>query len=211
MSLENLLKNATAVVKGMLGDASDKIAQDNPEYVLNEAIIKATNNIKETEEKVNNLLTFQRETEKEKTELEEKLKIIQNNIKRAAKDGVKEAIIELNALYKKTEEELAELLKDKKEMDDGIEELKQFILNSEDEIKKLEREKKMLLVQLQRAKTKEEIMNIKSSFKKDTSYQSEFNRVKEQINKKIENVKSREELNKYKTNSNNNSKYFEGL
>lgn len=211
MSLGNFLKNATAVVKGMLGDASDQIAQDNPEYVLNEAIIKATNNIKETEEKVNNLLTFQRETEKEKAELEEKLKIIQNNIKLATKDGAKKEIIELNAFYKKTEEELSELLKDKKEMDDGIEELKQFILNSEDEIKKLEREKKMLLVQLQRAKTKEEIMNIKSSIRKDDSYQSEFNRVRDQINKKIENIKSREELNKYKTNSNNNSKYFEGL
>lgn len=211
MSLGNLLKNAKAVVKGMLGDASDKIAQDNPEYVLNEAIAKATDNIKETEEKVSNLLTFQRETEKEKIGLEEKLKIIQNNIKRATIDGAKEAIIELNALYKKTEEELAELLKYKKEMDDSIEELKQFILNSEKEIKKLEREKNKLLVQLQTAKTKEEIMNIKSSIRKDTSYQSEFNRVKEQINKKVEHVKSKEELNKYKTNSNNNSKYFEGL
>lgn len=211
MSLGNFLKNATAVVKGILGDASDQIAQDNPEYVLNEAILKAKDNIDETEEKVNNLLTFQRETEKEKAELEEKLKIIQNNIKLATKDGAKKEIIELNAFYKKTEEELSELLKDKKEMDDGIEELKQFILNSEDEIKKLEREKKMLLVQLQRAKTKEEIMNIKSSIRKDDSYQSEFNRVRDQINKKIENIKSREELNKYKTNSNNNSKYFEGL
>lgn len=211
MSLGNFLKNATAVVKGMLGDASDQIAQDNPEYVLNEAILKAKDNIAETEEKVANLITIQRKTEQETEQMKEKLCKIQSRIGMAQRDGEKEAVIELTSYYKETEKELEELLNTKKEIDDGVKELKEFILNSEKEIKKLEREKNKLLVQLQTAKTKEEIMNIKSSFKKDTSYQSEFNRVKEQINKKVEHVKSKEELNKYKTNSNNNSKYFEGL
>lgn len=211
MSLGNFLKNATAVVKGMLGDASDQIAQDNPEYVLNEAILKAKDNIAETEEKVANLITIQRNTSDEEKELKNKLGKIQTRIGMAQRDGAKEAVAELTAYYKETEKELEDLLSTKKEIDEGVNELKQFILNSEKEIKKLEREKNKLLVQLQTAKTKEEIMNIKSSFKKDTSYQSEFNRVKEQINKKVEHVKSKEELNKYKTNSNNNSKYFEGL
>lgn len=211
MSLGNFLKNATAVVKGILGDASDQIAQDNPEYVLNEAILKAKDNIAETEEKVANLITIQRKTEQETEQMKEKLCKIQSRIGMAQRDGEKEAVIELTSYYKETEKELEDLLNTKKEIDDGVKELKEFILNSEKEIKKLEREKNKLLVQLQTAKTKEEIMNIKSSFKKDTSYQSEFNRVKEQINKKVENVKSKEELNKYKTNPNNNSKYFEGL
>lgn len=211
MSLGNFLKNATAVVKGILGDASDQIAQDNPEYVLNEAILKAKDNIAETEEKVANLITIQRKTETEENKLKNKLCKIQSRIGMAQRDGEKEAVVELTTYYKETEKELEDLLNTKKEIDDGVSELKEFILNSEKEIKKLEREKNKLLVQLQTAKTKEEIINIKSSFKKDTSYQSEFNRVKEQINKKVEHVKSKEELNKYKTNSNNNSKYFEGL
>lgn len=196
MSLGNFLKNATAVVKGMLGDASDQIAQDNPEYVLNEAILKAKDNIAETEEKVANLITIQRKTEQETEQMKEKLCKIQSRIGMAQRDGEKEAVIELTSYYKETEKELEDLLNTKKEIDDGVKELKEFILNSEKEIKKLEREKNKLLVQLQTAKTKEEIMNIKSSFKKDTSYQSEFNRVKEQINKKVENVKSKEELNR---------------
>lgn len=211
MSLGNFLKNATAVVKGMLGDASDKIAQDNPEYILNEAILKAKDNIAETEEKVANLITIQRKTETEENELKNKLCKIQSRIGMAQRDGEKEAVVELTTYYKETEKELEDLLNTKKEIDDGVNELKEFILNSEKEIKKLEREKNKLLVQLQTAKTKEEIMNIKSSFKKDTSYQSEFNRVKEQINKKVEHVKSKEELNKYKSNSNSNSKYFDGI
>lgn len=211
MSLGNFLKNATAVVKGMLGDASDKIAQDNPEYVLNEAILKAKDNIAETEEKVANLITIQRKTETEENELKNKLCKIQSRIGMAQRDGEKEAVVELTTYYKETEKELEDLLNTKKEIDDGVNELKEFILNSEKEIKKLEREKNKLLVQLQTAKTKEEIMNIKSSFKNDTSYQSEFNRVREQINKKVEHVKSKEELNKYKSNSNSNSKYFDGI
>lgn len=211
MSLGNFLKNATAVVKGMLGDASDKIAQDNPEYVLNEAILKAKDNIAETEEKVANLITIQRNTSEEEKELKNKLGKIQTRIGMAQRDGAKEAVAELTTYYKETEKELEDLLSTKKEIDEGVNELKQFILNSEKEIKKLEREKNKLLVQLQTAKTKEEIMSIKSSFKNDTSYQSEFNRVREQINKKVEYVKSKEELNKYKSNSNSNSKYFDGI
>lgn len=211
MSLGNFLKNATAVVKGILGDASDQIAQDNPEYVLNEAILKAKDNIAETEEKVANLITIQRKTETEENELKNKLCKIQSRIGMAQRDGEKEAVVELTTYYKETEKELEDLLNTKKEIDEGVSELKEFIFNSEKEIKKLEREKNKLLVQLQTAKTKEEIMNIKSSFKKDTSYQSEFNRVKEQINKKVEHVKSREELDKYKTTSNSKSKYFDGL
>lgn len=211
MSLGSFIKNATAVVKGIIGDTSDKIAQDNPEYVLNEAILKAKDNIAETEEKVANLITIQRKTEQETEQMKEKLCKIQSRIGMAQRDGEKEAVIELTSYYKETEKELEDLLNTKKEIDDGVKELKEFILNSEKEIKKLEREKNKLLVQLQTAKTKEEIMNIKSSFKKDTSYQSEFNRVKEQINKKVENVKSKEELNRYKTNSNPKSKYFDGI
>lgn len=94
MSLGNFLKNATAVVKGMLGDTSDKIAQDNPEYVLNEAILKAKDNIAETEEKVSNLITIQRNTSEEEKELKNKLGKIQTRIGMAQRDGAKEAVVE---------------------------------------------------------------------------------------------------------------------
>lgn len=213
MSITHFLKNLATIAKGKLSDQDDKNIQNNPEYILNEAILKAKDNIAETEEKVANLLTIQRKADEDEEEIEirNKLKKIQLNIGMAQRDGAKEAVIELTNYYKETEKELEEIINNKKKIDQEIKELKEFVFNSKKEIKKLEREKNKILVQLQTAKTREEILNIKSSFKIDNSYQSEFNRVREQINKKIENVKSKEELNKYQSSSNGNSKYWDGI
>lgn len=209
-SILNVAKNCISILKGKIGDLDDSIVQNNPEHILNEAIKEASANLADYNDKIAKFKTQQRDNEAKIQGYYKKLDQIQKGIGEAQRDGAVESVKKGLVLYKEKEKELEDLLAIEKEIDSGIKELEQFILDAKREVQTLENEKTKLLVQLENAKTKEQIMNMKSSIKNNNvkTYNSKFNQVREQINKKVEHVKSLESLEKTTVEK---DKYFDGI
>lgn len=209
-ALINIIKTIISIFKGKVKEMDDAIVQTNPSYVLDEAIEEANNIVEDYNRKLVEFKTQQEDNNNKIKECEAKLSEIQNGIKRASKDGDVESVKFGNSLYKDKERELVSLYELKEQIDLGIVEFEGFVREAIKEVDRLDMEKKKLLVQLENAKIKEGIMNIRSSIKtgKPNTYNTKFNQVKEQINKKVQQVNALESLNK---GSSSKNKYFDKI
>lgn len=205
----SIINNYLNIFKNKLSNKNDELMQNNAEYILDEAISEYTKSIEEYTSKISTLKTLQNNAEIKINEFQTKLSNIQNGIKKAQKDNDIDSINEGNILYKQIEKVLEAMLIDKEQIDLGISDLEKFLSNSIQEIDKLKIEKVKLLIQLQNAETKELIINMKDDLHhtSNNNYNEKFDKIKEQINKRVDNINNKEQL----INSIKYNKYFNNI
>ena len=202
-----IIKTIKALFDNKVDETNQKMIEDNPEAILNQAIKDEKSQYNQNEIKLSEMHSHLIEHQNQTTILKNKLVKIQQNISLAQRNGDIEAVKEGTALYKQREMELAERIEVEKEIESAINEITEFMKTQRHEIEKLESEKVSLLARLNSANVKEEVMNLTSSMNfKDNS--SSFASARDAINKKINKVKGREIVN---NSTQSSSKYFKGL
>jgi phage shock protein A len=202
-----IIKTIKALFDNKVDETNQKMIEDNPEAILNQAIKDEKSQYNQNEIKLSEMHSHLIEHQNQTTILKNKLVKIQQNISLAQRNGDIEAVKEGTALYKQREMELAERIEVEKEIESAINEITEFMKTQRHEIEKLESEKVSLLARLSSANVKEEVMNLTSSMNfKDNS--SSFASARDAINKKINKVKGREIVN---NSTQSSSKYFKGL
>ena len=202
-----IIKTIKALFDNKVDETNQKMIEDNPEAILNQAIKDEKSQYNQNEIKLSEMHSHLIEHQNQTTILKNKLVKIQQNISLAQRNGDIEAVKEGTALYKQREMELAERIEVEKEIESAINEITEFMKTQRHEIEKLESEKVSLLTRLSSANVKEEVMNLTSSMNfKDNS--SSFASARDAINKKINKVKGREIVN---NSTQSSSKYFKGL
>lgn len=202
-----IIKTIKALFDNKVNETNQKMIEDNPEAILNQAIKDEKSQYNQNEIKLSEMHSHLIEHQNQTTILKNKLVKIQQNISLAQRNGDIEAVKEGTALYKQREMELAERIEVEKEIESAINEITEFMKTQRHEIEKLESEKVSLLARLNSANVKEEVMNLTSSMNfKDNS--SSFASARDAINKKINKVKGREIVN---NSTQSSSKYFKGL
>lgn len=202
-----IIKTIKALFDNKVNETNQKMIEDNPEAILNQAIKDEKSQYNQNEIKLSEMHSHLIEHQNQTTILKNKLVKIQQNISLAQRNGDIEAVKEGTALYKQREMELAERIEVEKEIESAINEITEFMETQRHEIEKLESEKVSLLARLSSANVKEEVMNLTSSMNfKDNS--SSFASARDAINKKINKVKGREIVN---NSTQSSSKYFKGL
>ena len=202
-----IIKTIKALFDNKVDETNQKMIEDNPEAILNQAIKDEKSQYNQNEIKLSEMHSHLIEHQNQTTILKNKLVKIQQNISLAQRNGDIEAVKEGTALYKQREMELAERIEVEKEIESAINEITEFMETQRHEIEKLESEKVSLLARLSSANVKEEVMNLTSSMNfKDNS--SSFASARDAINKKINKVKGREIVN---NSTQSSSKYFKGL
>lgn len=202
-----IIKTIKALFDNKVNETNQKMIEDNPEAILNQAIKDEKSQYNQNEIKLSEMHSHLIEHQNQTTILKNKLVKIQQNISLAQRNGDIEAVKEGTALYKQREMELAERIEVEKEIESAINEITEFMETQRHEIEKLESEKVSLLARLSSANVKEEVMNLTSSMNfKDNS--SSFASARDTINKKINKVKGREIVN---NSTQSSSKYFKGL
>lgn len=202
-----IIKTIKALFDNKVDETNQKMIEDNPEAILNQAIKDEKSQYNQNEIKLSEMHSHLIEHQNQTTILKNKLVKIQQNISLAQRNGDIEAVKEGTALYKQREMELAERIEVEKEIESAINEITEFMKTQRHEIEKLESEKVSLLTRLSSANVKEEVMNLTSSMNfKDNS--SSFASARDTINKKINKVKGREIVN---NSTQSSSKYFKGL
>lgn len=202
-----IIKTIKALFDNKVNETNQKMIEDNPEAILNQAIKDEKSQYNQNEIKLSEMHSHLIEHQNQTTILKNKLVKIQQNISLAQRNGDIEAVKEGTALYKQREMELAERIEVEKEIESAINEITEFMKTQRHEIEKLESEKVSLLARLSSANVKEEVMNLTSSMNfKDNS--SSFASARDAINKKINKVKGREIVN---NSTQSSSKYFKGL
>lgn len=202
-----IIKTIKALFDNKVDETNQKIIEDNPEAILNQAIKDEKAQYKQNEIKLSEMHSHHIEHKNQTSILRNNLIKIQQNISLAQRQGDVEAVKEGTSLYKQREMELAERIEIEKEIESAINEITEFMKTQRYEIEKLESEKVSLLARLSSANVKEEVMNLTSSmnFKENSS---SFASAREAINKKINKVKGREIVN---NSTQSSSKYFKGL
>lgn len=189
-----IIKTIKALFDNKVDETNQKMIEDNPEAILNQAIKDEKSQYNQNEIKLSEMHSHLIEHQNQTTILKNKLVKIQQNISLAQRNGDIEAVKEGTALYKQREMELAERIEVEKEIESAINEITEFMKTQRHEIEKLESEKVSLLTRLSSANVKEEVMNLTSSMNfKDNS--SSFASARDTINKKINKVKGREIVN----------------
>lgn len=202
-----IIKTIKALFDNKVDETNQKMIEDNPEAILNQAIKDEKSQYNQNEIKLSEMHSHLIEHQNQTTILKNKLVKIQQNISLAQRNGDIGAVKEGTALYKQREMELAERIEVEKEIESAINEITEFMKTQRHEIEKLESEKVSLLARLSSANVKEEVMNLTSSMNfKDNS--SSFASARDAINKKINKVKGREIVN---NSTQSSSKYFKGL
>lgn len=202
-----IIKTIKALFDNKVDETNQKMIEDNPEAILNQAIKDEKSQYNQNEIKLSEMHSHLIEHQNQTTILKNKLVKIQQNISLAQRNGDIEAVKEGTALYKQREMELAERIEVEKEIESAINEITEFMKTQRHEIEKLESEKVSLLARLSSANVKEEVMNLTSSMNfKDNS--SSFASARDAINKKINKVKGREIVS---NSTQSSSKYFKGL
>lgn len=202
-----IIKTIKALFDNKVDETNQKMIEDNPEAILNQAIKDEKAQYKQNEIKLSEMHSHHIEHKNQTAILRNNLIKIQQNISLAQRQGDVEAVKEGTSLYKQREMELAERIEIEKEIESAINEITEFMKTQRHEIEKLESEKVSLLARLSSANVKEEVMNLTSSMNfKDNS--SSFASAREAINKKINRVKGREIVN---NSTQSSSKYFKGL
>lgn len=202
-----IIKTIKALFDNKVNETNQKMIEDNPEAILNQAIKDEKSQYNQNEIKLSEMHSHLIEHQNQTTILKNKLVKIQQNISLAQRNGDIGAVKEGTALYKQREMELAERIEVEKEIESAINEITEFMKTQRHEIEKLESEKVSLLARLSSANVKEEVMNLTSSMNfKDNS--SSFASARDAINKKINKVKGREIVN---NSTQSSSKYFKGL
>lgn len=199
-TLKNLFNNKVEEV-------NQKIIEENPEAILEEAIKEQEQQYIENEIKASDMKAHLINHQKETKKLQDNLLKIQQRISVAQREGNKDEVALGNQLYKQREQELAERLEVQKEIEEAVNEIMSFLTSSREEIRKLELEKSSLLARLNSANMKEEIMNLKSTINRNNN--NSFANAKNSINKRIDRINSRDSINKSTTTK--GSKYFNGL
>lgn len=209
-ALINIIKTLMGIFKGKVRELDESIIQNNPSYMLDEAIEEANSIVEEYNRKLVEFKTQQGDINNRIKDCEVALSKIQKGIREASKDGDVESVKLGNTLYKDKEKELVSLHELKEQIDLGVVEFEGYVREAVKEVDRLDIEKQKLLVQLENAKIKEGIMNLRSSIKtgKPNTYNTKFNQVKEQINKKVQQVNTLESLNKGTSSKN---KYFDKI
>lgn len=202
-----IIKTIKALFDNKVDETNQKMIEDNPEAILNQAIKDEKAQYKQNEIKLSEMHSHHIEHKNQTAILRNNLIKIQQNISLAQRQGDVEAVKEGTSLYKQREMELAERIEIEKEIESAINEITEFMKTQRYEIEKLESEKVSLLARLSSANVKEEVMNLTSSmnFKENSS---SFASAREAINKKINKVKGREIVN---NSTQSSSKYFKGL
>lgn len=202
-----LLKTLKTLFDGKVEETNQKIIEQNPEIILEQAIREQKEQYADNEKKAAEMVGQLTEHRKETERLKRNLGTIQSRISIAQREGNTEAVLEGNSLYKQRESELTERIMVEKEIEQAVVEIKDFLKQSRMEIDKLESEKTSLLARLNSANVKEGIMDLKSSmtFKNSNSFAT----ARDTINKRINKINGRDEINKSTTTT--NSKYFNGL
>lgn len=202
-----IIKTIKALFDNKVDETNQKMIEDNPEAILNQAIKDEKIQYKQNEMKLSEMHSHHIEHKNQTAILRNNLIKIQQNISLAQRQGDVEAVKEGTSLYKQREMELAERIEIEKEIESAINEITEFMKTQRYEIEKLESEKVSLLARLSSANVKEEVMNLTSSmnFKENSS---SFASAREAINKKINKVKGREIVN---NSTQSSSKYFKGL
>lgn len=202
-----IIKTIKALFDNKVDETNQKMIEDNPEAILNQAIKDEKTQYKQNEMKLSEMHSHHIEHKNQTAILRNNLIKIQQNISLAQRQGDVEAVKEGTSLYKQREMELAERIEIEKEIESAINEITEFMKTQRYEIEKLESEKVSLLARLSSANVKEEVMNLTSSmnFKENSS---SFASAREAINKKINKVKGREIVN---NSTQSSSKYFKGL
>lgn len=202
-----IIKTIKALFDNKVDETNQKMIEDNPEAILNQAIKDEKAQYKQNEIKLSEMHSHHIEHKNQTSILRNNLIKIQQNISLAQRQGDVEAVKEGTSLYKQREMELAERIEIEKEIESAINEITEFMKTQRYEIEKLESEKVSLLARLSSANVKEEVMNLTSSmnFKENSS---SFASAREAINKKINKVKGREIVN---NSTQSSSKYFKGL
>ncbi|MFR1675186.1 MAG: PspA/IM30 family protein [Fusobacterium sp.] len=202
-----IIKTIKALFDNKVDESNQKMIEDNPEAILNQAIKDEKAQYKQNEIKLSEMHSHHIEHKNQTSILRNNLIKIQQNISLAQRQGDVEAVKEGTSLYKQREMELAERIEIEKEIESAINEITEFMKTQRYEIEKLESEKVSLLARLSSANVKEEVMNLTSSmnFKENSS---SFASAREAINKKINKVKGREIVN---NSTQSSSKYFKGL
>lgn len=202
-----IIKTIKALFDNKVDETNQKMIEENPEAILNQAIKDEKAQYKQNEIKLSEMHSHYIEHKNQTAILRNNLIKIQQNISLAQRQGDVEAVKEGTSLYKQREMELAERIEIEKEIESAINEITEFMKTQRHEIEKLESEKVSLLARLSSANVKEEVMNLTSSMNfKDNS--SSFVSAREAINKKINRVKGREIVN---NSTQSSSKYFKGL
>lgn len=202
-----IIKTIKALFDNKVDETNQKMIEDNPEAILNQAIKDEKTQYKQNEMRLSEMHSHHIEHKNQTSILRNNLIKIQQNISLAQRQGDVEAVKEGTSLYKQREMELAERIEIEKEIESAINEITEFMKTQRYEIEKLESEKVSLLARLSSANVKEEVMNLTSSmnFKENSS---SFASAREAINKKINKVKGREIVN---NSTQSSSKYFKGL
>ena len=202
-----IIKTIKALFDNKVDETNQKMIEDNPEAILNQAIKDEKTQYKQNEIKLSEMHSHHIEHKNQTSILRNNLIKIQQNISLAQRQGDVEAVKDGTSLYKQREMELAERIEIEKEIESAINEITEFMKTQRYEIEKLESEKVSLLARLSSANVKEEVMNLTSSmnFKENSS---SFASAREAINKKINKVKGREIVN---NSTQSSSKYFKGL
>ena len=203
MKIFNTLK---ALLSNKADEVNQKLIEDNPEAILEQAIKEKKIQLSSNEEKLSEMHSFFIDHRKQTNVLKNNLVKIQQNISVAQRQGDMDAVKEGTALYKQREFELSERITSEIEIQNSINEITQLLKKQRSEIEKLETEKLSLLTKLKSANMKEQIMNLSSSITFDND--DSFANAREAINKKINKVKGKEIVT---GSTETSSKYFKGL
>ena len=203
MKIFNTLK---ALLSNKADEINQKLIEDNPEAILEQAIKEKKIQLSSNEEKLAEMHSFFIDHQKQTNVLKNNLVKIQQNISVAQRQGDMDAVKEGTALYKQREFELSERITSEIEIQNSINEITELLKKQRSEIEKLETEKLSLLAKLKSANMKEQIMNLSSSITFDND--DSFANARESINKKINKVKGKEIVT---GSTETSSKYFKGL
>lgn len=209
MGIAKLLKTGWDLLSGKANETSDKIIENNPEIMLQQAIDKEIESYKKEEQTIGSLNgeknKILNDIEKRKSDLIK----IQKAIAEAQKEQNTEDIQEGMRLYKQRENEIIDLQKVVNDIAEAVAEASTNLKERQKEINTLSNEKTKLLSQLEIAKQKERVLAITGGLNKNprTSTQ-EFSKIKNIIENKVNTVKGIEEVRKETTSS---SSRFKGL
>ena len=203
MKIFNTLK---ALLSNKADEVNQKLIEDNPEAILEQAIKEKKIQLSSNEEKLAEMHSFFIDHQKQTNVLKNNLVKIQQNISVAQRQGNMNAVKEGTALYKQREFELSERITSEIEIQNSINEITELLKKQRSEIEKLETEKLSLLAKLKSANMKEQIINLSSSITFDND--DSFANAREAINKKINKVKGKEIVT---GSTETSSKYFKGL
>lgn len=203
MKIFNTLK---ALLSNKADEVNQKLIEDNPEVILEQAIKEKKIQLSSNEEKLAEMHSFFIDHQKQTNVLKNNLVKIQQNISVAQRQNDMDSVKEGTALYKQREFELSERITSEIEIQNSINEITELLKKQRSEIEKLETEKLSLLAKLKSANMKEQIMNLSSSITFDND--DSFANAREAINKKINKVKGKEIVT---DSTETSSKYFKGL